>query len=179
MSQKSTSGALSCHALARARMHTWPRMGTVPWTEASSGVWFLKHAAYGQVTCGVLMACITQWFKRWDAYSCSFKCNFRSALGRAMRVECRSCLAIWPRACRPICSAVPSFHGSTGRRPRAPSFFSPPPTPNLGLAPPAVECIRPQNGSSAAAVAHGEKPDRLSSCWAETGQGHSQNEIRR
>lgn len=50
-------------------------------------------------------------------------------------------------------------------------------TPTLGLAPPAVECIRPQNGSSAAAVAHGEKPDRPSSCWAETGQGHSLNEI--
>lgn len=59
---------------------------------------------------------------------------------------------------------------------RSPSL-SPPPTPNLGLAPPAVECIRPQNGSSAAAVAHGEKPDRQSSCWAETGQGHPQNDI--
>ncbi|CAK6963185.1 Hypothetical predicted protein [Scomber scombrus] len=59
-----------------------------------------------------------------------------------------------------------------------PLVFSPPPlTPTLGLAPPAVECIRPENGSSAAAVAHREKPDRLSSCWTETGQGHSENEI--
>lgn len=94
-----------------------------------------------------------------------FKCDFRSALRGAPRVKCCSLFCHLAACLSSDTLRVPCLHGSVDRQPCAPPFSPPPSTPNLGLAPPAVECIRPQNGSSAAAVAHGEKPDRLSSCW--------------
>ena len=137
--------------------HTWPTVGT--------GLWSLSQAA----TCSVPMACITQDFQWWDVYSCMFKSDVCSGLGLggATPVMCRSCsssehrFALWLCACRPTCSAS---RVSTARQTDNPAL--PPPTPTLGLAPPAVECIRPQNGSSAAAVAHGE---RSLTDWAAAG----------
>lgn len=81
-------------------------------------------------------------------------------LGQLWEKRCEwSAAPVLPFGCLPVVRyALCPMFPRLDRRPRAPPSFSPPPpTPNLGLAPPAVECIRPQNGSSAAAVVHGEK----------------------
>lgn len=78
----------------------------------------LKHAAYEQVTCSVLMTCITQKFEWWNAYSCSL--NVTLGQPRIWEEWCefsacsssKHCFAIWLCAYCPTCSVS---HVSTAR----------------------------------------------------------------
>lgn len=141
--------------------------GAVNWSQPWSWVPKTCHIWVSYVQCAHGMSYTAVWVM--GCLELQFKCDFRSTLWRAMPVKFLFCHLA---ACLSFDMLhVPCFHGSIDRWPCASP--SSPILPNLGLASPAVECIRPQNGSSAAAVAQGEKPDRPSSCRAQTGQGHS------
>lgn len=168
--KKSTSSALS-HCV-HTHTHT-PGPATERWTETSSGVWFLKHAAYGRVTQSVLLECITQTFEWWDAY----KCDFRSALDprRSEAGKVVSLFLLQTSFCH-LAARLPTdmlrgpcFHGSVGRWPRSPPLLlSPPPPlfyahPGLGT----TSCWMHQGPKMAPQLllwcraGEGKKPDRL------------------
>lgn len=128
--------------------------------EGGSGSVFLRQATRGAARRTALMGCITQCSEGWGAYSRSLNVILGSCLGEVMWVKCGSCPAVWAPARRLVHSTCRS--GTVA-----------PPPPNLGLAPPAADCIMTPKWLLSCCCGKRRKAQQTEQLLAQTGQGHS------